>query len=172
MERKCPIECGTVVCVLQKTVHPVEIYVHQIEALSFFFSILLVRTIILKIFYLFFGVLAAFYKFHWISKAYATLTMGNRFLGVQISIIWVVFAVKSHTAVATTKISGHCKRVSLQYSHLLRKLITKGPQLSWKQTFYSCMITCVVEAVYQHKNCICLCVWQRVCSCIIELKRV
>ena len=45
----------------------------------------------------FLGVLAAFYKFHWTSKVYATLTMGNRFLGVQISIIWVVFAVKTVT---------------------------------------------------------------------------
>ena len=31
--------------------------------------------------------------------------------------------------------------------------------------------TWVVEAVYWHKNCMCWCVWQRVCSCIIELKR-
>ena len=36
-------------------------------------------------------------KFHWTSKLYATLIMGNRFLGVQISIIWVVFAIKTVT---------------------------------------------------------------------------
>ena len=41
---------------------------------------------ILKKFYLFSGILAAFYKFHWTSKVYATLTTGNRFLGVQILI--------------------------------------------------------------------------------------
>ena len=61
---------------------------------TFILSILLLTTIILKKFYLCFGVLAAFYTFHWTSKVYATLTMKNRFLGVQISIIWVVFAVK------------------------------------------------------------------------------
>ena len=60
---------------------------YQIEALSFFFSSLLVRTIILKKIIPVFGVLAAFYKFHWTSKLYAALIMGNRFLGVQISII-------------------------------------------------------------------------------------
>ena len=60
---------------------PIALYnAHQVEALSFFFSDLL------KKFYLFFGILAAFYKFHWSSKLYATLIMGYRFLGVQISI--------------------------------------------------------------------------------------
>ena len=42
-------------------------------------------------------VLADFYKFHWTSEVYATLDMKNRFLGVQISLIWVVFAVKTVT---------------------------------------------------------------------------
>ena len=58
-----------------------------------FFSILLVRTVI---FFTFCGILATFfYKFHWTSKVYATLIMGNRILGVQTSIKWVVFAVKT-----------------------------------------------------------------------------
>ena len=67
---------------------------HQIEAVSFFFSILLVRTILCACL---FGVLAAFYKLHCSCKVYATLIMGNRFLGVQISIIWVVVAFKTVT---------------------------------------------------------------------------
>ena len=61
------------------------------------FSILLVRIFLLKKIYLYSRVLADFYKFHWTSKVYATLTMRNRFLGVQISLIWVVFAVKTVT---------------------------------------------------------------------------
>ena len=69
---------------------------HQIEAFSFFFSIVLVRTILCACL---FGVLAAFYKFHCSCKVHvcATLIMGNRFLGVQISIIWVVVAFKTGT---------------------------------------------------------------------------
>ena len=55
------------------------------------FSVLLVRTILLKMFYQYSRVLADFYKFHWISEVYA------RFLGVQILLIWVVFAVKTVT---------------------------------------------------------------------------
>ena len=66
--KKCVtiFDCGTVVNVLQKPAPTLKIsanslttHNHQIEALSFF-SDLLVRTIILKNFYLFFGVLAAF----------------------------------------------------------------------------------------------------------------
>ena len=55
------------------------------------------------------GIALTTYRYHrtrtilqWFSstpmlKVYATLTMGNRFLGVQISIIWVVFAFKTIT---------------------------------------------------------------------------
>ena len=55
---------------------------YQIEALSFIFSVLLVRTFPLKYFYLYSCVLADFYKFHWTSMVYATLTMRNRFIRV------------------------------------------------------------------------------------------
>ena len=44
-----------------------------------------------------FCVLASFYKFHWTSKLYAALIKGNRFLGVQILIIGVVFGAKTVT---------------------------------------------------------------------------
>ena len=141
MERKCPIECGTFVRVLEKPIHPVEISASsltthiKLKHFRSFFSILLVRTIILKVFYLFFGVLAAFYKFHW--KVYATLTMRNGFLGVQISIIWVVFAVRTVTLLWQPAKTRDIARECHSSSHLLWKLIIKGPQLSWKQTFYS-----------------------------------
>ena len=89
---------------------------------------MLVTTIILKKIYLFFGVLATF---HWTSKLYATLIMGNRFLGVQISIIWVVFAVKTVTLLWQPAKAQGIARECHSSSHLLLILImiTKGPQL-------------------------------------------
>ena len=118
---------------------------HQIEVFSFFLSILLVTTIFFFLnstFY--FGVLAAFYKFHWTSNVYATLTMGNRFLGVQISIIWVVFAGKTVTLLwQPAKAQDIASECHSSYSHLLLKLtlfpLGLPKDLSWsqKQTFYS-----------------------------------
>ena len=55
------------------------------------------KNILFKTIYLYSRVLADFCKFHWTSNVYATLTMRNRFLGVQISSIWVVFAIKTVT---------------------------------------------------------------------------
>ena len=54
--------------------------------------------------------------FFTVYKVYATLTMRNTFLGVQISIIWVVFTVKTVTLLwqPALKSSGYCKRVSLE----------------------------------------------------------
>ena len=126
-----------------------------------------------------FSLLAAFYKFHWTSKVYATLTMGNRFLGVQISIIWVVFAVKTVTLLwqpaKAQDIARECHSSiviccwNLLYSHYYSDYQRTSADLGNK---HSTPDTWVVEAVYRCKNCICLCVWQRVGSCIIELKRV
>ena len=82
----------------------------------------------------FFGVLAAFYKFHWTSKVYATFTMGN---SADINYLGCICRQNSHTTVATSKSSGHCKRVSLQYSHFLLKLtlfpLGLPKDLSWSQ---------------------------------------
>ena len=76
------------------------------------------KNIPFKKFYLYSRVLAEFYKFHWTSKICATLTMRNRFLGVQISLIWVVFAVKTDTLLWQPVKSWD----TLQYSNLLLKL--------------------------------------------------
>ena len=162
------------------------------------------RTIILKKLYLFFGVLAAFYKFHWTSKFYAALIyillpdtflhhkcihcvcllfrhgvhdMGNRFLGVQISIISVVFAVKTVTILWQPAKAQDIPREfhsstviccwNLLSSHYDYQRTSAG-----LENKHSTPDTWLVEAVYRHKNCLCLCVWQGVCSCTIDLKRV
>ena len=39
-------------------------------------------------------------------------------------------------------------------------MIAKGPQLILETNILLLTLGCMVEAVYQHKNCICLCVWQ------------
>ena len=92
-----------------KNPYPVEFSANSLTThinLNCFRSILLVRTIILKKIYLIFGVLAAFYKFHWISKVYATLTTGNRFpsLGCRfqslrtLTCLTLQFLVKAHSS--------------------------------------------------------------------------
>ena len=59
---------------------------------------------------------------------YATFTMGNRFLGVQ---IWVVFAFKTVTLLwQRAKSSGHPKRLSfVAETQFIPITITKGLQL-------------------------------------------
>ena len=65
-------------------------------------------------FYLYSRVLADFYKFHWTSTIYATLTMRNRFLraGADFINLGCIYRQNSHTTVAASYI-----------------MITKGPQL-------------------------------------------
>ena len=177
MEQKCHIECGTVVRVLQKPVPTVEIWPVALQrTLNWSAFVLLFNSAgenhhFDKKFYLVFSLLADFYKFRWTSEVYATLTMGNRFLGMQISIVWVVFAFKTVTlmwqAAKAQDIARKCHSSTviccwnLLYSHYDYQRISASTPDTW-----------VVEAVYQHKNWICLCVCQRGCSCIIELKRV
>ena len=87
------------------------------------------------IFFTFFGILATFfYKFHWTSKVYATLIMGNRILGVQTSIKWILFAVKTvillwQTAKARDIASDCHFRHAQSFATATYFRITKGPQL-------------------------------------------
>ena len=86
-------------------------------------------------------VLADFYKFHWTFKVYATLTMRNRFLGVQFSLIWVVFAIKLVT--------------------LLWQPVKSHQHIHWKQKRDLCankdedvlFYWCIVAADMNEENC-------------------
>ena len=79
---------------------------YHIEALSFIFSVLLVRRFIFKKISLYSRVLADFYKFHWTFKINATLTIGNRFLEVQISLIWVVAICRQKSYYCGSQLKG------------------------------------------------------------------
>ena len=100
-----------------------------------------------------------FDEFHWTSKVYATLTMGNRFLGMQISIIWVVFSIKqSHycgNQLNAQDIATKChsstviRSWNLIYSHYDHQ----GTSADFRNK-NSTPDTWIVEAVYWHKKCI------------------
>ena len=99
-------------------------------------SVLVVRTILLKTFYQYSHVLADFHKFHWTSEVYATLTMRNRFLGVQMSLLWVVFAIKIVTLLWQPAKSWDIARerpsstaICCWNVLIILIMISKGPQL-------------------------------------------
>ena len=143
LERKCYIDCGTVPRVLQKPAPTVEISANS-----------LTTHIKLKHF-------RSFYKFYWTSKLYATLIMGNRFLRVLISIIWVVFTVKTVTLlwqpanaqdIARECHSSGFMQTFVAETYFIFIMITKGPQLDLETNILLLADTWVVEAVYRHKN--------------------
>ena len=67
---------------------------------------------------------------------YATLTMRNRFLRVEITLIWVVFAVRTVTLLWQPESVSPVQQFDAE-TCLIPIMITKGPQLISKQTFHS-----------------------------------
>ena len=85
-----------------------------------------------------FGVLAVFYKFHWTSKLYAALIMGNRFLGVHIQLFGLYLLSKqSHYCGKQKKLRTLQESFTPVQSfaaetYFILIMITKGPQLVLK----------------------------------------